>query len=321
MPTGWGDQPGGPTGDRPVTQLAPGMLVHDVETDEWGVVRHIGPLNGRGSPTWVWANWQADEKRAKDNAVAGVPTAHTSARPVYTVTAIATHNPASSKGAKRVVERFTWKPANRVQRKSMPFLTQKVNSMTSFKTLLYSSDKKLDNPLGMVKLYYHPWEDGHLRTVAITQDGKWIVAYGRCVVLPEGVDDFPKGKRYDPVAWVDVRDVTTWARLATLVGVDLPCAKRDGGTLRYSEKKRRWVCSKCGGSRSLYDLRKGSVLYDPKSKIILCYARIDGPARKNPHECAKCGAVIGPDEDWVMDTTRSTAGGQKYYHRDCKPQR
>jgi len=41
------------------------------------------------------------------------------------------------------------------------------------------------------------------------------------------------------------------------------------------------------------------------------------PPERSGRVCAKCGQVIGPEDDYVVPTTTSTWGGQTYYHRQC----
>jgi hypothetical protein len=281
-------------GKQRYTDLRPGDLVLDEEAQRYAVVHHIGILNEMGDETAVWGIWKVTEEEAESAYATATPKAlktygrdfifHTGEAPFYTTIkrGIPVKNPSvgalsipgdRENAAKKAVERFTWMPARHVKTVSMPAITQKVHRIASFKTLIYESNKRLDNPRGNVKLYYHPWEDGHDRCVSITEDGKYIIARGRAVVKKEGIDDLPFGTRHIPVEMAGVRTVPVWAYLAALIGVDLPCIKKDSGTLRYIPGK-GWRCDVCGGKRPLYRMKRGMVLYDEKTKILIGVSRI-----------------------------------------------
>ena len=298
------------------TQVHEGMVIEDVLLKRFGKVTHVGPKNGRGGPTWVWAKWVPTVGQIGDATVQ--ETASSTSKKVYKPASAATPNPApkcpkcggegwldisgkyeckkcghyftpkardpmdsapignpdekNTEGAAKVVEKFTWKKAEHVQTMTLPAIEQSLIKMNSWGTLLYISDKKLDNPSGSTKLYFHPWNDGLPRSVYKSADGKWIVAMGRCVVKAEGVDDFKLLGPKNPVTLEEVRRVETWARLSSLVGVDLPCLSCSG-TLRFVEKT-GWVCDQCSGSKSKYGLHRGMVLYDANTKVILVISRI-----------------------------------------------
>ena len=293
------------------------MVIEDVLLKRFGKVTHVGPKDGRGGPTWVWAKWVPTVGQIEDTTAQ--ETASSTTKKVYKPASAATPNPApkcpkcggegwldisgkyeckkcghyftpkardpmdsapignpdekNTEGAAKVVEKFTWKKAEHVKTVTLPAIEQSFNKLNSWGTLLYISDKKLDNPAGKTKLYFHPWEDNVARSVNKTADGKWIVAVGRCRVTPDGVEDFILSSlNSKPVTLEEIRAVQTWARLSTLVGVDLPC-KSCPGTLRFVEKQ-GWTCDKCGSKNSKYGLRRGFVLYDENSKIILAISRI-----------------------------------------------
>jgi hypothetical protein len=284
-------------GDRRYTDLRPGDLVLDEDAQRYAVVHHIGVLNGMGDETAVWGIWKVTEEEAEKAYAAAPPGSlkayrsgffifHAGDGPFYTIIkrGIPVRNPSvgasvmnpgdRENAAKKAVERFTWMPARRVKTVQIPALDRKVRRITSFKTLIYESNKRLDNPRGNIKLYYHPWEDRHDRAVCITDDGRWIIAVGRAVVRKEGVDDLPFGTRPKPVKMSEVRAVPVWAFLATLIGVDLPCAKKDGGTLRYIPRE-GWRCDVCGGKKPLYRMKRGMVLYDEKSRLVVAISKVE----------------------------------------------
>jgi hypothetical protein len=267
--SGTGDVGKPPEGDTNYTGITPGMVVHDKATDRYARVKHVGSMGGKGGGWFVWGNWVPT---LEDVDKPGRISPHTSTGPDYEVVSL-TKNPAGTKEAKKVVEKFTWRAANRVKGVSIPALTQKVRRLNDFGTLLYQSNKKLDNPSGKTKLYYHEWHDGHPRGVYITTDGRWIVALGRCVVKGAGVDDLGLLDGRKGVDYAQARAVNPWARLASLVGVDVPCAKRDGGTMRFHPGT-GWRCDKCNGAVPLYHTRPGLVLYDPETKILMCVAAV-----------------------------------------------
>ena len=223
---------------------------------------------GKGNVERAWRDLKADGFVVKEGRMWVWPMM------VEPMTGTTVMNPSERENdAKKVVEKFTWMPAKRVKHVSIPALDKRVRRITSFKTLIYESNKRLDNPMGHVKLYYHPWEDRHDRAVCITEDGKWIVAVGRAVVKKEGIDDLPIGTRPKPVKMSEVRAVPVWGYLATLIGVDVPCVKKDGGSLRYIPRK-GWRCHVCGGRTPLYKMKRGMVLYDEKSRIVLAVSKV-----------------------------------------------
>jgi hypothetical protein len=251
------------------------MVVYDVEKASYGVVESVGPgSTGTGGPTWVWAKWAPTLEKAK--AGTSPLSAHTTKRQSYRPTA--THNPGNIEKVKKEVQVFTSRPAKHVKTASLPWIGQRLIRVSDWKTVLYLSNKKLDNPSGKYKTYYHPWMDRHQRSVYITEDGKWIVALGRCVNKRSfgegvGIDDLPLLSSGAPVTMAEVRKVNPWGRFATLLGVDLPCAKGDGGIMRF-EPAVGWVCDKCSGRAPKYKLKHGMMLYDPHSKIIVAVSAV-----------------------------------------------
>lgn len=172
--------------------------------------------------------------------------------------------------AKAVVQRFTAKKAEKLTSLDLEFLKPDFIKLCDSKTELYESDKWI--PEGTMKYYYHPWRDGHPRATFITSDHKWLIGLGKCRVTKDGIEDFLSKTPKSTVEKASLGNIKVWARLATLIGIDIPCGKCSG-TLRFIPED-GWHCDKCKGSVPKYKIRRGMVLYDERSKILLSVAKV-----------------------------------------------